>query len=151
MVIGQDDIGTLSSEQRLDYAEPLLNMVLDPSTVTYLGCIKTGRCAYILQTTMRRGQTQTAAKAIIEATADLSGAPAADRKLATSALVDTIEFIEVTYLRGGASERLKEDPEAWRTYAFWKVLSAQAGKNLLKLDQPDSEPLPEFSDLDLEP
>jgi hypothetical protein len=150
MVVGPKDIGTLSNDQRLDYAEPLLNMVLDKSTVTYLGCIKSGRCAYILQRTMRRGEPQTAARAIIAATADLSGASAADRKLATAALIDTIEFIEVTQLRGGALERLKKDPSGYKAYPMWKALSAQAGKNLLKLDKPEDTPLPEFGDLDLD-
>lgn len=150
MVIGPDDIGNLSNEQRLDYAGPLLNMVLDASTVAYLGCIQSGRCAHILQQVMRRGETETAAKAIIAATTDLSGASAADRKLATDALIDTIEFIEVTQLRGGASERLEKDPRGYRAYPMWKALSAQAGKNLLKLDKPEDAPLPTFDDMDLD-
>jgi len=150
MVIGSDDVGTLSNKQRLDYADPLLNMVLDKSTITYLGGIRSGRCAYILQRTMRRGETDTAAKAIIAATSDLSGASAADRKLGAAALIDTIEFIEVTQLRGGVQERLKIDPKAYATYPIWKALSAQAGKNLLKLDKPEKAPLPDFNDLDLD-
>ena len=150
MVIGRDDIGTLSNKERLDYAEPLLNMVLDPSTITYLGNIKSGRCALILTRAMRRGIPGIAAKAIVDATADLKDAPAADRKLAAEALVDTIEFIEVTQLRGGATDQLKANPEAWRTYAQWKAVSVQAGKNLLKLDKPEEAPLPEFNDLDLD-
>ena len=150
MVIGSDDVGNLSNKQRLDYADPLLNMVLDKSTVTYLGCIRSGRCAYILQRTMRRGEPETAAKAIIAATTDLSGATEADRKLGTAALIDTIEFIEVTQLRGGVAEALQKSKEARTAYPRWKALSAQAGKNLLKLDKPGTAPLPEFNDLDLD-
>ena len=150
MVIGPDDVGTLSNKQRLDYAQPLLDMVLDPSTITYLGCVRSGRSAFILQGAMRRGDPATAAKAIIDATSDLSGAPAADRALATSALIDTIEFIEVTYLRGGVAAALKKSKEAQGAYVLWKSLSAQAGKNLLKLDKPEETPIPEFDDLDLD-
>ena len=84
------------------------------------------------------------------ATADLSKAPEKDRKLGESALVDVIEFIEVTYLRGGASERLKKDPEAWRTYAAWKSISGKAGKNLLKINSTEKAPLPTFDDNDLD-
>ena len=150
MVIGSDDMGNLSNKQRLDYAEPLLNMVLDPSTITYLGSIRSGRCAFILQRTMRRGESQTAAKAIIAATSDLSIASSADRKLGASALIDTIEFIEVTQLRGGIAAALKKGKDAAGAYAHWKAISAQAGKNLLKLSKPGKEPLPEFDDRDLD-
>ena len=150
MVIGSDDIGNLSNEQRLDYADPLLNMILDKSTVTYLGCIRSGRSAYILQRTMRRGDPETAAKAIIAATNDLSDATQADRKMGAAALIDTIEFIEVTQLRGGVAEALQKSKEARMAYPRWKALSAQAGKNLLKLDKPGTAPLPEFNDLDLD-
>lgn len=150
MVIGANDIGTLSNKQRLDYAEKLLNMVLDKSTVTYLGSIKSGRCAFILQRVMRRGVTDTAAKAIISATTDLTGTTVADRKLAESALIDTIEFIEVTQLRGGATERMAKDPQGYKSYPMWKALAAQAGKNLIKLSKPGKEPLPEFNDNDLD-
>ena len=150
MVIGPDDVGNLTHTQQLDYAEPLLNMLLNRSTITYLGGIRSGRSAYILQRVMRRGETSTAAMAIIAATNDLSGATAADRKLGTSALIDTIEFIEVTQLRGGALERMKNDPSGYKSYPMWKALSAQAGKNLLKLDKPEEEPLPLFDDSDLD-
>ena len=150
MVIGADDIGNLSNQQRLDYADPLLNMVLDKSTVRYLGCIRSGRCASILQRTMRRGDPETAAMSIIAATSDLSKATEADRKLGAGALIDTIEFIEVTQLRGGVAQALKKSKEARAAYPRWKALSAQAGKNLLKLDKPGTVPLPEFNDLDLD-
>ncbi len=151
MVIGAEGIGKPSGTARLDFADSLLRMELDRGVVMYLGHIQSGRCAKILQRCMRQGgMTSTAAKSIISATSDLKAAPAADRKLATAALIDTIEFIEVTQLRGGASERLKLDPEGYKAYPMWKALSAQAGKNLLKLDDPGKEPLPEFDDLDLD-
>ena len=150
MVIGEAGVGKRSIPAQLDWAEGVLQVVLDDATIAYLGRVRTGRCAYILQDAMRRGAPTSAARAIIAATADLSDAPQADRKLAERALIDTIEFIEVTYLRGGVSERMKKDPEAWRTYPVWKTLSAEAGKNLLKLANPEKQPLPEFDDLDID-
>jgi len=148
MVIGSDDIGNLSNKQRLDYAEPLLNMVIDRATITYIGRIRSGRCAQILQRTMRKGgATSTAAASIINATSDLEKASPADRKLAIAALVDTIEYIEVTHLRDVAELK---DIEKVKGYAGWKALSAQAGKNLLKLDKLEKTPLPDFADPDLD-
>ena len=51
---------------------------------------------------------ETAAKAIIVATIDLSKASEADRKLDAAALIDTIELIEVTQLRGGVTQVLQK-------------------------------------------
>lgn len=143
MVIGPQGIGTRPIHEQLDYAEALLNLVLNNDTIAYLGRIHTGRCAFILQQAMRRGAPQSAAQAIVAATADLSAADDKDRKLAEKALIDTIEFIEVTYLRGGATQ------QDWRTYPMWKAISAQAGKNLLKISQPEKAPLPEFDNTDI--
>lgn len=36
-------------EEQLDYAEAVLRIALNNKTIAYLGRIKTGRCAYILQ------------------------------------------------------------------------------------------------------
>ncbi|MBI1337220.1 MAG: hypothetical protein GC164_09695 [Phycisphaera sp.] len=149
MVIGPEGIGTKSIDKQLDYAEGVLNSYLDESTIAYLGRIHNGRCAHILQQAMRKGAPQSAARAIIVATSDLSNADEKDRKLAESALIDTIEFIEVTYLRGGASDQIKRNPEAWRTYAMWKTISTAAGKNLMKITKPTKAPLPTFDDSDL--
>jgi len=145
MVIGSDDIGNLSSEQQLDFADPLLKMVRNPKVVTYLGHLHSGRSARILQRCMRLGGvTSIAAESIIAATTGMENAPEADRKLAATALIDAIEYIEVTHIRGGG---MANDP---KSYAMWKARSAQAGKNLLKLDKPGKSPIPEFSDTDLD-
>ncbi len=149
MVIGPQGVGTRPVSSQLDYAQAVLSQTLNSQTIAYLGRIHTGRCAHILQQAMRRGAPQSAAQVIVVATADLSNADERDRKLAESALIDTIEFIEVTYLRGGATEQLERNPEAWRTYAQWQAISAQAGKNLLKLTGQHKPKLPEFNDADL--
>jgi len=145
MVIGSDDIGNLSNEQQLDFAEPLLKMVRNPKIVTYLGHLHSGRSAQVLQRCMRLGGvTSIAAQSIIAATKGMENAPKADRKLAVAALIDAIEYIEVTHIRGGG---MANDP---KSYAVWKALSAQAGKNLLNLDKPGENPIPEFDDTDLD-
>ena len=137
-------------EEQLDYAETVLAMLLNDDTIEYLGRIKTGRSAFILQKAMRRGAPASAGQAIIEATDDLSNATQKDRAFAESALVDVIEFIEVTYIRGTAEDYVLKSKEEQMRYMQWKTISAQAGKNLLKLTQSkEPEPLPEFDDLDL--
>jgi hypothetical protein len=59
---------------------------------------------------------ETAAKAIIIATTDLAKASEADRKLDAAALIDTIELIEVTQLRGGVTQVLQKTKEARAAY-----------------------------------
>lgn len=150
VVIGPKGIFTRSNKEVLDFAEPLLKMVRHKSVVQYLGHVHSGRSAQVLQRVMRQGGvTDTAAEAIIACTSQMEKAAAADKKLAAAALIDAIEFIEVTQLRGGLEARLK-DPQKAGLYAKWKALSAQAGKNLLKLDKPGKPPLAEFNDLDLD-
>lgn len=150
MLIGPDGIGTLTAKQQLDYAEPILDTVLDESTITFLGGIRTGRSAWLLQKAMRKGATSSAAQSIIDVTSNLKATTPADRKLAVAALIDTIEFIEVTYIRGGVAEAIRKRKEERGAYAIWKGLSAQAGRNLLKLDKPGNAPLSTFNDLDLD-
>jgi HEAT repeat protein len=151
MVMSTQGIGKRPIEEQLDYAAAVLKMNLNTLTIAYLGRIKTGRCAFILQDAMRRGAPASAGQAIIEATRDLSKATKKDRDYAERALVDVIEFIEVTYIRGTAEDYLDKHIDAQRRYVQWKAISAQAGKNLLKLTQnKEPEPLPEFDDSDLD-
>lgn len=151
MVLSPDGLGKRPIEEQLDYAEAVLKMVLNKGTIQYLGRIKTGRCAYILQDAMRRGAPASAGQAIIEATRDLTNATKKDKAFAEKALVDVIEFIEVTYIRGTAEDYLDKHIDAQRRYVQWKAISAQAGKNLLKLTQSkEPDPLPEFDDTDLD-
>jgi len=150
MVVSDKGIGQKPVEDQLDFAEGVLDVTLNKQTIAYLGRIKTGRCAYILQRAMRRGAPTSAAQAIIDATSDLSDADKKDRKLAESALIDVIEFIEITYLRGGAAGQLERQGDTWKSYARWKAISAQAGQNLLKLKQTEQAPLPTFDDMDLD-
>ncbi|MGB0768583.1 MAG: HEAT repeat domain-containing protein, partial [Phycisphaeraceae bacterium] len=151
MVISPEGIGKRPIDEQLDYAEAVLNMRLNEDTIQYLGRIKTGRCAYILQNAMRRGAPASAGEAIVEATSDLSDASKKDREYAEKALVDVIEFIEVTYIRGTAENYVFKTKEDQGRYLYWKAISAKAGQNLLKLtENKEPDPLPEFDDLDLD-
>ena len=144
MVIGPDGVGTLSDTAKMDFAEPVLKMVLDEKLITYLGRVRTGRSILALRDAMKRGALDHATLSIITAAEGMAKAPAADREFAADALRDVIEYIEVTQLRGG--------PEAhdWREYPRWKTTSERAGRALLKVFQPEKAPLPEFDDLDLD-
>lgn len=151
MVISEQGPGKRPTGEQLDYAETVLKATLHDKTISYLGRIKTGRCAYILQDAMRRGAPASAGQAIIEATRDLTDATKKDQAFAEKALVDVIEFIEVTYIRGTADDYLDKTIDEQRAYMKWKVISAEAGKNLLNLTQSkEPDPLPEFDDTDLD-
>jgi HEAT repeat protein len=151
MVMSPAGPGNRPIEEQLDYAEAVLKMTLNEKTIAYLGRIRTGRCAYILQDAMRRGAPSSAGMAIVEATRDLSDSTKKDREYAEKALVDVIEFIEVTYIRGTAEDYVKKTKDEQMAYMRWKSISAQAGKNLLKLTQnKEPDPLPEFDDTDLD-
>jgi len=150
MVISPQGIGNRPISEQLDYAETVLNIVLDNATIAYLGRIRTGRCAYILQQAMRRGAPASAAMAIIRATADLGEADATDRRMAEQALIDVIEFIEVTYIRGDATDRVAMSRDEQRAYIQWRIISQEAGRNLLQIARPQEAPLPEFDDSDLD-
>jgi len=54
------------------------------------------------------------------------------------------EYIEVTQLRGDPKDK------DFREYPKWKSLQARAGKVLLKVYQPEAEPIPTFDLLDFE-
>ena len=63
---------------------------------------------------------------------------------AGDALRNVIEYIEVTYLRGGP------EGKDVKLYVKYKALQARAGKALLKVDKPEAAPIPTFDPLEFE-
>ncbi|MFT7515067.1 MAG: HEAT repeat protein [Candidatus Omnitrophota bacterium] len=144
LLIGPEGVYTVTDTEKMDFAGPVLKMVLDDSIIKFLGRVHTGRSILALQDAMKRGSTTTATKSIIACAEGMAKAPIADREFAADALQGVIEYIEVTQLRGG--------PEAhdYRFYPGWKTTSERAGRALLKVFKPEKAPLPEFDDLDLD-
>ena len=78
----------------------------------------------------------------------ISGSTKKDREYAEKALVDVIEFIEVTYIRGTAEDYVKKTKDEQMAYAM-EVDLRTGGQGLLKLTQnKELDPLPEFDDTD---
>ena len=145
LVIGPNGYGDVPSAARMDFAEAMLNHVLDAHLITYLGHIHEPRALVILSSCLRKG-VQSAAESLISSAEGMQKLPPAEARTAAKALQDVIEFIEVTKLRGGMEKHMSKDDN----YLGWKALQARAGKALLKIHQPGAEPIPSFDPLELE-
>ena len=145
MVIGPKGYGDVAPAARMDFADAMLNHVLAPSLINYLGHIHEARALRTLASCLRKG-VQNAAESLISSAEGMKNLPPADADIATKALQDVIEFIEVTKLRGGLEKHMSKDDR----YLEWKALQARAGKALLKIHQPGTAPIPGFDPLELE-
>lgn len=143
-MVGPGGVGDVTDTQRLDFAIPMLQIVRDYRLIAFMGKIHTGRSVQALLEIMKVGSTEDAAESIIGAAEGMEHAPEADRKMAVDALTEVIQYIEVTQLRGGVSEK---DP---LQYPRWKVLQTRAGKALLKLHKPGQAPIHGFDNVDLD-
>lgn len=145
-MVGPNGTRDVTDAQRLDFAEPLLNLKPEPRLIAYLGKVHTGRSVRTLYEVMKAGAAPQAAPAIIRAAEGMEKASEADRAMAADALTGVIEYIEVTKLRGGPSAHMAVEDG----YAGWKSVQAQAGKALLKVHKPGQSAIPAFNDKDLD-
>ncbi|HEX5790324.1 MAG TPA: hypothetical protein VFY13_04180, partial [Luteolibacter sp.] len=143
MVLGPKGFGDLTDEQRMEFAEPMIKLVMDPELVKFLGQVHHARALRALVYCLRNGVTS-AAETIVVNAENTKTFPTEDAKVAADALRDVIEYIEVTQLRGGA------EGKDFRYYPQWKLLQARAGKVLLKVHKPESKPIAPLQGLDLE-
>ena len=89
--------------------------------------------------------TELAAQAIIDCSEGMKHPTKEQRELATEVLTEVIEYVEVTYLRGGITgSGLK--PEL---YLRWQSLQVRAAKELLRFHNPEEDPIEEFVDIEL--
>ena len=145
MVIGPKGYGDISSAQRMDFADAMLKITLEPRIVKLLANIHEARALTTLMYCLEKGVSSAAQSLITNAEGMEKLAPA-DSKIATKALQDVIEYIEVTRLRGGIKAHMNKDDN----YTGWKALQARAGKVLLKVHKPETAPIPTFDGLDLD-
>jgi len=141
-MVGPNGVTDVTDAQRMDFAESMLRMKHDARLITYLGHIHTGRAIRTLAELMKEGSTALAAKSIIAAAEGMNNPPAAEAKIAADALAQVIEYIEVSYLRGGVAAHMSKEGD----YAGWKATQARAGKALLKVHRPGKEPVSGFDD-----
>lgn len=146
-MIGPEGLKSILDRERVDFAREILNRKLDKRMIQYLSRVYTGRSIQLLFEVMQKSdQTNLAATSIIGAAEGMKDPPADEAQIATDALTQVIEFIEVNYLRGGMQAHMsKED-----NYLGWKNLQARAGKVLLKVHKPQETPVPTFDDMDLD-
>lgn len=145
MVIGPKGYGDVPPAVRMDFADAMLAHVLDRHLIGYLGHIHEARALQTLAACLRKG-VESAAASLIGSAEGMEKLSAADAAIATKALQDVIEYIEVTRLRGGMEKHMDKDDK----YVEWKALQARAGKALLKVHKPGADPIPGFDPLELD-
>ena len=127
----------------MDFAEPMIKLDMNKRMVEFLGNVHSARALRALLYCLENG-VRSAAESLVWNAETAPGYSPADSKIAAETLRNVIEFIEVTQLRGGAAGK------DFRSYPKWKALQARAGKVLLKVHQPEAEPIPTFDLLDLD-
>ena len=145
MVIGPKGYNDISSAARMDFADAMLKITLEPRIVKLLGSIHEARALTTLMYCLQKGFSG-AAESLITNAEGMDKLSPADAKIAAKALQDVIEYIEVTRLRGGIKAHMDKDDN----YTQWKALQARAGKVLLKIHKPETAPIPTFDGLDLD-
>jgi hypothetical protein len=133
LVNGAGDIGTVSNEANLDFAEAHLKIYRNTSILQYLENIPERRSIDILLQYMKLGPadvTETCAKSIDVAASRMSTSmPIEDRKVVANALREVLEYIQVVHFKG--SRDVPERKEKW------KEVSDSAGHNLKRIFNPE--------------
>ena len=145
MVIGPKGYGDITSEQRMDFAEAMLKLEMEPRIIKLLGSIHEARALRALMFCLEKG-VKSAAESIVANAEGMDKLSPTDSKIAAQTLKDVIEYMEVTYLRGGVKAHMDKDDK----YTEWKALQARAGSVLLKIHKPETAPIPSFDGLDLD-
>jgi HEAT repeat protein len=145
MVIGPKGYNDITSAQRMDFAEAMLKLSLEPRIIKLLGSIHEARALRALMYCLEKG-VGGAAQSIVANAEGMNNLSPADTKIAVQTLRDVIEYMEVNYLRGGVKAHMNKDDK----YTEWKALQARAGKVLLKIHKPETAPIPTFDGLDLD-
>ncbi len=145
MVIGPKGYGDIPSAARMDFADAMLKISLEPRIVKLLASIHEARALTTLMYCLEKG-VSSAAESLIANAEGMDKLSPSDSKIAAKALQDVIEYIEVTRLRGGVKAHMDKDDN----YTVWKALQARAGKVLLKIHKPETAPIPTFDGLDLD-
>jgi len=143
LVIGPKGFGDITDKERMDFAEPMLKLSMDAQVIDFLSTIYDARALRALNYCLEHGVTG----AVESMVSNAERAPqysTEDSKVAAQALQNVIEYIEVTYLRGGPAGK------DFRVYPKWKAMQARAGKALLKVHKPEAAPIPTFDPLEFE-
>jgi len=143
LVIGPKGFGDTTDKERMDFAEPMLKLAMDPQIISFLSTIYDARALRALNYCLEHGVAGAVESMVSNAERAPKYSPE-DAKVAAEALRNVIEYIEVTYLRGGPAGK------DFRVYPKWKAMQARAGKALLKVHKPEAEAIPTFDPLEFE-
>ena len=143
LVLGPKGFNDLTDKQRMDFVEPMIKMNMNPALITYLATIYDARALRSLNYCLENG-IGGAVESLVSNAEKASEYDAKDAKVAADALRNVIEYIEVTYLRGGPAGK------DFRIYPKWKAMQARAGKALLKVHKPEDAPIPTFDPLEFD-
>ncbi|MDX1681421.1 MAG: hypothetical protein R3242_11915, partial [Akkermansiaceae bacterium] len=143
LIIGPNGIGDITDKQRMDFAEPMIKLSMNKQLIDYLSTIYDARALRSLNYCLENGVIGAVESLVSNAERAPKYSPD-DAKVAAEALRNVIEYIEVTYLRGGPAGKHHA------VYPRWKLMQARAGKALLKVDKPEAAPIPTFDPLEFE-
>ena len=152
-MVGAHGVTDVTDRERVWFARKILFMKYDGDLIKFLGWVYTADSMQLLFDVMKRGgsagryvtATELATQAIIDCSEGMKQPSIEQRELATEVLTEVIEYVEVTYLRGGITgSGLK--PEL---YLRWQSLQVRAAKELLRFHNPEEDPIEEFEDIEL--
>ena len=152
-MVGAHGVTDVTDRERVWFARKILFMKYDGDLIKFLGWVYTADSMQLLFDVMKRGgsagryvtATELATQAIIDCSEGMKQPSIEQRELATEVLTNVIEYIEVTYLRGGiTSGRVK-----LAIYLRWQSLQVRAAKELLRFHNPEEDPIEEFEDIEL--
>lgn len=143
LVLGPKGFNDISDKERMDFVEPMIKMSMNKDLITYLATIYDARALRSLLFCLENG-VSSAVESMVSNAESCPQYSTEDSKVAADALRNVIEYIEVTYLRGGPAGK------DFRVYPIWKAMQARAGKALLKVHKPEAAPIPSFDPLEFE-
>ena len=143
LVLGPKGFGDITDKERMDFVEPMIKLSMNKDLITYLATIYDARALSSLMFCLENGVAD-AVESLVSNAEKASEYDAKDAKVAADALRNVIEYIEVTYLRGGPAGK------DFRIYPKWKAMQARAGKALLKVHKPEDAPIPTFDPLEFD-
>ena len=143
LVLGPKGFNDVTDKERMDFVEPMIKMSMNKDLIAYLATIYDARALRSLLFCLENG-VSSAVESMVSNAESCPQYSTEDSKVAADALRNVIEYIEVTYLRGGPAGK------DFRVYPIWKAMQARAGKALLKVHKPEAAPIPSFDPLEFE-
>lgn len=153
-MVGPHGVTDVTDRERTWFARKIMNETYDADLIRFIGWVYTADAMQLLFDVMKKGgsdgryvtATELAAEAVINCSEGMKRPTAEQRELATEILTQVVEYIEVTYLRGGMADSSLKPMD----YVRWKNLQTRAAQELLRFHDPKATPIEEFDDIQLD-